>query len=135
DELRLGTFSRVRVVVHMDGLDEYLQSNRETIRLGPVLDDAQDILRAIFNILRTELQKADEKEDVGAELARKLAGSPATLARRPIIAMASAALDGKIRSRYIALPMAPTKTEKEQLVAQLETRSNTPEEFVAGVDV
>jgi hypothetical protein len=44
DELRHGTFGRVRVVVHMDGLDDYLQSDRERIREGPALKDAQNIL-------------------------------------------------------------------------------------------
>ncbi|MBL8885776.1 MAG: ATP-binding protein [Phycisphaerales bacterium] len=36
DELRHGTFGRMRVVVHMDGLDGFLQSDREKIREGPV---------------------------------------------------------------------------------------------------
>jgi histidine kinase/DNA gyrase B/HSP90-like ATPase len=134
DELRHGTFGRIRVVVHMDGLDEYLQSDREHIREGPVLKDAQNILRAIFNKIRPELEKADAEEGPGAKLARKLAESPASLVRRPIIEMARAALDGKIKSRYIALPPAATKNERDTLVAALETRAETPERFVGGID-
>jgi hypothetical protein len=134
DELRHGTFGRIRVVIHMDGLDEYLQSDRERIREGPVLNDAQNILRAIFNKIRPELEKADTEEDPGARLARKLAGSPASLARRPIIEMARAALDGKIKSRYIALPSGATKIQREKLVAALESRAETPEQFIAGID-
>jgi len=134
DELRHGTFGRIRVVVHMDGLDEYLQSDRERIRQGPVLKDTQNILRAIFNKIRPELEKADAGEDPGAKLARKLAGSPASLARRPIIEMARAALDGRIKSRYIALPPATTKNERDKLISTLETRAETPEQFVGGVD-
>ena len=113
DELRHGTFGRIRIVVHMDGLDDHLQSDREHIREGPVLKDAQNILRAIFNKIRPALEKADAEEDPGAKLARKLAGSPASLVRRPIIEMARAALDGKIRTRYIALPPATTPNERE----------------------
>lgn len=134
DELRHGTFGRIRVVVHMDGLDEYLQSDREHIRQGPVLDDARNILRAIFNKIRPELEKADAEEDPGAKLARKLAGSPASLARRPIIEMVRAALDGKIKSRYIALPPATTRNERDKLVAAMEARAETPEQFVGGID-
>lgn len=134
DELRHGTFGRIRVVVRMDGLDEYLQSDREHIRQGPVLDDARNILRAIFNKIRPELEKADKEEDPGAKLARKLAGSPASLARRPIIEMARAALDGKIKSRYIALPPAATPNECDKLVAALELRAETPEQFIGGID-
>jgi hypothetical protein len=134
DELRHGTFGRIRVVVHMDGLDEYLQSDRERIREGPVLIDAQNILRAIFNKIRPALETADAEEDPGAKLARKLAGSPASLTRRPIIDMVRAVLDGRIKSRSIALPPATTPTERAQLIAKLETRAETPEQFVGGID-
>jgi hypothetical protein len=48
--------------------------------------------------------------------------------------MARAALDGKIRSRFIALPPAVTKAEQEKLVADMESRAETPELFVAGID-
>jgi hypothetical protein len=134
DELRYGTFNRSRIVVHMDGLDDYLQSDREHIREGPVLEDAKNILRAIFNKIRPTIEKADADEDPGAKLARKLAGSPASLARRPIIEMSRAALEGKVKSRYIALPPASTPSERDKLIAALETRAETPEQFVGGID-
>jgi Histidine kinase-, DNA gyrase B-, and HSP90-like ATPase len=134
DELRHGTFGRIRVVVHMDGLDDHLQSDREHIREGPVLDDARNILRGIFNKVRPALEKADAEEEPGARLARKFAGSPASLARRPIIEMARAALEGKVKSRYIALPPATTPNERDKLLAALEMRAETPEQFVGGID-
>ena len=134
DELRHGTFGRVRIVVHMDGLDEYLQSDRERIREGPVLKDAQNILRALFNKIRPEVEKSDADDKPGAKLARKLAGSPTSLARRPIIEMARAALAGRIKSRYIALPLATTQSERDNLLATLEERAETPEQFVGGID-
>jgi Histidine kinase-, DNA gyrase B-, and HSP90-like ATPase len=134
DELRHGTFGRIRVVVHMDGLDAFLQSDREHIREGPILTDAQNILRAIFNFVRPFLEKHDAEEESGAKLARKLAGSPASLARRPIIEMARAALDGKIKSRYLALPATASKAERENLISELEKRAETPEQFVGGID-
>ena len=46
DELRHGTFGRMRVVVYMEGLDDFLQSDRERIRDGPVRVAAQNVLRA-----------------------------------------------------------------------------------------
>ena len=134
DELRHGTFGRMRVVVHMDGLDDLLQSDREHIREGPVLTDAQNILRAIFNKIRTDLKTADLKEEPGKKLSRNLASSPASLARRPIIEMARAALAGKVKSRYIALPPATTESEREKLLATLESWAEEPEEFVSGLE-
>jgi len=99
-----------------------------------VLKDAQNILRAIFNKIRPELEKADASEDPGVKLGRKLAGSPASLSRRPIIEMARAALEGRVKSRYIALPPATKKNERDKLLAAMETRAETPEQFVAGLD-
>lgn len=134
DELRHGTFGRIRVVVHMDGLDAFLQSDRERIREGPVLTDAQNILRGIFNFIRPLLEKHDEEEDIGSRLARKMGGSPASLSRRPIIEMARAVLDGKARSRYVALPPATNKAERESVITALEKRAETPEQFVGGIE-
>jgi hypothetical protein len=45
-----------------------------------------------------------------------------------------AALDGKVKSRYIALPLATTKAEREQVLAALEKRADAPEQFISGVD-
>ena len=39
NELRHGTFGRFRLVVHMDGLDAGLRSNREAIGEGPLLEN------------------------------------------------------------------------------------------------
>lgn len=134
DELRHGTFGRMRVVVRMDGLDDYLQSDREHIREGPALIDAQNILRGIFNKIRPTLEEADAGEGPGVKLARKLAASPTSLTRRPILEMARAALDGKIRSRFLALPAATTPTERQNIIATLEARVDAPEQFVDGID-
>lgn len=134
DELRHGTFGRMRVVVHMNGLDPFLQSDREHIREGPVLADAQNILRALFNFVRPFIDKHDAGEDPGKKLARKLGGSPASISRRPIIELARATLTGKIKSRYIALPPATTQTERENIILGLEERAETPDQFVAGLD-
>jgi hypothetical protein len=134
DELRHGTFGRTRVVVHMNGLDSFLQSDREHIREGPVLADAQNVLRAIFNFLRPFIEMHDAGEDPGTKLARKLGGSPASLSRRPIIELAQASLSGKIKSRYLALPETTTQTQRENIIFGLEQRAETPEHFIAGLD-
>jgi hypothetical protein len=134
DELRHGTFGRTRIVVHMDGLDELLQSDRERIREGPVLNDAQNVLRAIFNVVRPVIERHDAGEEPGAKLARKVAASPASVSRRPIVELARAALTGKIRSRYVALPERITPTEQAALIADLEARLQSPNQFVTGLE-
>lgn len=135
DELRHGTFGRMRIVVHIDGLDDFLQSDRERIREGPVRAAAQNILRAIFNHVRQFLNKYDADLTPGAKLASTLAASPGSVSRRPIIELVRAALAGKASSNYIALPPETDEPGRWDLVSILEKRAETPESFVAGSEV
>jgi len=48
--------------------------------------------------------------------------------------MVRAVLDGKIKSRYIALPPLSNKGERDKLIAALEKRAEVPEQFVGGID-
>ena len=132
NELRHGTFNRFRSVVYIDSLDDELRSNRESVSEGPLLSIAQDVLRAVFNSVRQTLERHDEEEGPGAKLARKLASSPASLSRRPIVELARAALEGKTTARYLMLPQDASGAEKNALVETLEQRADAPETFVTG---
>ena len=77
DELRHGTFGRFRLVIHMDGLDDGLRSNREAIGEGPLLETARDVLRAIFNAVRPTLETHDRGGRARRESSR--ASSPLVL--------------------------------------------------------
>jgi histidine kinase/DNA gyrase B/HSP90-like ATPase len=135
DELRHGTFGRFRLVVHMDGLDQELRSNREAISEGPLLAIAQDVLRAIFNAIRPTLEKHDEEEEPGAKLARKLAASPASLSRRPIVELAQAVIEGRAKSHYLIIPEHMTGAEQKAFVAALEERATGADRFVTGLTI
>ena len=135
DELRHGTFGRFRLVVHMDGLDSGLRSNREAIGEGPLRETAQNVLRAIFNAVRPTIEKHDRGEEPGAKLARKLAASPASLSREPIIEMSRAVVEGKTKTRYLIVPRHTSGEAKEEFLADLDRRAQEPERFVTGVNV
>jgi hypothetical protein len=135
NELRHGSFGRFRLVVNMDGLDEELRSNREAISEGPLLGTAQDVLRAIFNAVRPTLEKHDEDEEPGAKLARKIAASPASLSRRPIVDLAHAVIDGKATSHFLIVPDARTTIAKNDFVATLEERVSEADQFVTGLTI
>lgn len=135
DELRHGTFGRFRLVVHMDGLDQELRSNREAISEGPLLATAQDVLRAIFNAVRPTLEKHDQEEEPGAKLARKLAASPASLSRRPIVELVQAVIEGKAKSHYLIIPEHKTAAERSAFVASLEERATGADRFVTGLTI
>ena len=134
NELRHGSFGRMRVVVHIEGLDQYLQSDRERVREGPVLRDAQNLLRAIFNKVRVEIEKTDAADGPNAKLSRSLAGSPASLSRRPIVSMTRAIIEGRFTSKYVSVPALKTKAQRDALLATLEKRVQTPETFVTGME-
>jgi hypothetical protein len=135
DELRHGTFGRFRLVVHMDGLDRELRSNREAISEGTLLATAQDILRSIFNAVRPTLEKHDQEEKPGAQLARKLAASPASLSRLPIAELTRAVLQGNATSRYLLIPQQDSLAAREIFLKALEDRATTADQFVTGLSI
>ena len=136
DELRHGTFGRFRLVVHMDGLDEGLRSNREAVGEGPLLNTAQDVLRAVFNAVRPTIETHDSDEAPGAKLARVLAASPASLSRRPIVDLSRAVASGKSKSRYLIVPEYDSNEELEAFFVDLEKRAaDEVERFLTGVNI
>ncbi len=135
NELRHGTFGRFRLVINIDGLDEELRSNRETIREGTPYDTAKNVLRAIFNYVRPFIDKHDENEAPGEKLARKLAASPASLSRIPIVELARAVVEGRSRSRFLIVPKVSSEGEREAFLAALEERAKDGGQFVTGLAV
>ena len=136
DELRHGTFGRFRLVVHMDGLDKGLRSNREAVGEGPLLDTAQDVLRAIFNAVRPTIETHDSDEAPGAKLARVLAASPASLSRRPIVDLSRAVATGRSKSRYLIVPKYESDEELEAFFVDLEKRAaDESERFITGINI
>lgn len=133
DELRHGTFGRFRLVININALDEELRSNREAISEGPLLSTAQDVLRSVFNVVRPTIERHDEEEEPGAKLARRLAASPASLARWPIIDLARAVLEGKGRSRYLIVPDRLSAQGRADFLASLEQRLTEADRFVTGL--
>ena len=136
NELRHGTFGRFRLVVHIDRLDEGLRSNRETIGEGPLLNTAQDVLRAIFNAVRPTIDTRNSDEPPGVKLARVLAASPASLSRRPIVALSRAVATGTSKSRYLIVPEYESGEKLEEFFVDLEKRAaDEAERFVTGVNI
>jgi Histidine kinase-, DNA gyrase B-, and HSP90-like ATPase len=133
DVLRHGTFGRFRLVAHIDSLDEELRSNREAISEGPLREIAQNVLIAIFNYVRSTIEKHERDEEPGARLGRKLAESPAGLSRRPIVELARAVLQDKAKSRSLIIPDLKTQQERSAFLDTLDERVSKGETFVTGL--
>ena len=120
----------------MDGLDKELRSNREAIGEGPLLDTAQDMLRATFNAVRPTIEMHDRDEAPGAKLARVLAASPGSLSRQPIVDLSRAVSDGRSKSRYLIVPEFESRKNLEDFFVDLEKRAaNEAERFVTGINI
>lgn len=130
-----GIFNRFRCVVHVDGLDNVLRSTRESVAAGPEQERLHELLKAIFNFVRKELQDLDRKREPGSTLSDRLAGSPASLSRRPIVELARCAVRGEARPRYVKAPEGLSDDEQEKFVAALEARADAKEQFVDDVQI
>jgi hypothetical protein len=135
DELRHGTFGRFRLVINIDSLDRDLRSNRETIRSGPLLASAQNVLRGVFNFVRPFIERHDDAEESGAKLARKLAASPASLSRMPIVDLARAVVAGKAQSRFLIVPRHRSTEDQATFISGLAQRAQEASQFVTGLSI
>lgn len=133
NELRHGTFGRFRLVVYMDGLDAGLRSNRESVAADQLLVTAQDVLRAIFNVVRNTIEKHDLDEEPGMKLSRKIASSPSSLSREPIVKLSRAVAENRAKSRYLIVPNHTSVDKREKFLTDLNQRSLEPTKFVTGM--
>ncbi|HEY6202506.1 MAG TPA: ATP-binding protein [Candidatus Limnocylindria bacterium] len=104
NKLRHGTFSRFRMVLHADGLDDELRSSRETIREGILTNIARNVAHAGFNLARSKLEQHWRDIEPGAQVSRRVASTPASLTRRPLAAALSAFFEGSYVPRYLVAP-------------------------------
>ncbi len=135
NELRHGTFGRFRLVINIDGLDGELRANRETIRAGAPYETTKNLLRSIFNYVRPFIDKYDKAEAPGEKLSRKLAASPGSLSRIPIVELARAVISGKQTARYLIVPTLTSEKERRTFLASLELRAKEGGQFVTGLSI
>jgi histidine kinase/DNA gyrase B/HSP90-like ATPase len=135
NELRHGTFGRFRLVINIDSLDHELRANRETIREGVPYETAKNVLRAIFNYVRPFIDKHDAEEAPGDKLIRKLAATPASLSRLPIVELTRAVLEGKSKARFLIVPEKKSEGEREAFLENLEERAKDAAQFVTGLAI
>lgn len=133
--LKHGVFSRFRMVVNADGLDSELQSTREALRDGPRMRTMRNVLHGVFNSVRPKIEEGVESEEPAKRLGRRVAETPGSLTRKPLIALAAAVLEGKIKSRYINVPSGLSKNLREAFLKDFATRLDSEVGFVTSVDL
>jgi signal transduction histidine kinase len=133
--LRHGTFSRFRMVVYIDRLDEELRSSREALREGPLTTIAQHLLHGAFNFARVALEKHEANLKASERISNRIAGSPGSLIRRPIIGLVESALNGKSHPRYVAFPPALKPKEREAFIEALRANVDSEDGLVRDVEI
>jgi hypothetical protein len=133
--LRHGVFSRFRMVVNADALDSELQSTREALRDGPRIRTMRNVLHGVFNSIRSKIEEGIESEEPAKRIGRRVAGTPGTLTRKPLVALAAAVLAGEINSRYISVPPGLSTAEREPFLKALAARLDSEAGFVTAIDL
>lgn len=116
NSLRHGTFSRFRMVVHIDELDKELRSSRENVRDTQLKINAQTFLLAVFNIARNFLQGLDESQTPGMKAAMTIKQTPGSLTFRPVIGLLESAMRGKSSPKLLTFPKGLSKEQSDEFI-------------------
>jgi len=130
------TFNRFRLVVHCDGLNNFLLSSREGIAEKDATNELKKYLTAKFYEAASWYENWISQEDVKNLLSARLGKIPRGLLKRPIVEMVLRATQGHIPPpRLTKLPTGLTDKEKEEFTQKLiESASVESErEFVADI--
>lgn len=101
--MRHGTFYRLRVVVHIDSLDQVLLSSREAIDQSELTKATRHLLHACFNFARNKLEAYDVKHDGPQSLGSKLDVANPAITRAPLVQLAISVALGQRQSRYLSV--------------------------------
>ncbi|MFH1228729.1 MAG: ATP-binding protein [Planctomycetota bacterium] len=131
--LRHGTFARFRMIVHIDRLDEGLRSSRESIQEGPLIEKARNILRGVFVHVRAEHEKIEKAEAPGVQSTSRIADSPNSLTRQPLIELVNSAFNQKYSPRYTTYPLNLSPTQKIDFITRLKKKAEESEGLVSEI--
>nr|VFK21498.1 MAG: Restriction endonuclease [Candidatus Kentron sp. LFY] len=133
--LRHGTFSRFRMIVHMDSLDEALRSSRESFQQGDLYKTAQNFLRAGFNLARNKLVDHDRSQTPAALIAASIGSAPASMTRRPLLALVEMVLEKKATPFYLRLPDNLSAEEQSEFLEKFKKRAEEPEGLLRATEL
>ena len=67
------------------------------------------------------------------KLSRKIASSPSSLSREPIVKLSRAVAENRAKSRYLIVPNHTSVDKREKFLTDLNQRSLEPTKFVTGM--
>ncbi|MFZ2147902.1 MAG: ATP-binding protein [Sedimentisphaerales bacterium] len=133
--LRHGTFSKFRMIVHIESLDEALRSSRESFQQGDLYLGIQNFLRASFNLARNRLVEHEKSQSPGALIAARISSAPGSMTRRPLLALAKMAIEGKITPLYTRLPSGLNEKQKATFLEKLQIRAESEDGLLRSTEI
>ena len=121
--LRHGTFSRFRMVVHIDSLDEALRSSRESFQQGELYEMVQNFLRAGFNLARNKLVEYDRTQTPAARISDSISSAPGSMTRKPLLSLARMVAENRATPFYFRFPLGLSIEAQTEFLETLEQQS------------
>lgn len=117
-----GTFNRLRVIIHADGLDDKITSTRESIQESKPLAQLRDYIKKKFNSeIKPFWEEFKQEENNKNRASSKLFSSSGSLSRRPLLALTRKYFDGSVSNlMYTTIPDDLTDVRKKEVLKILE---------------
>lgn len=133
EALSHGAFSRFRMVVYADGLDDYLRATREAVSEDEDgVKNFRNYIKAKFNEARSTYNNWIAGHDQREPISRLVSDTPRSLSREPLVRLVKRALLGEIGELFLTrIPVDIDEAGRTKLLADLEGELEKNEFFQA----
>lgn len=115
-ELSHGVFTRIHVVVNVDGLDEGITATRESVKESPALTQVRNYLLAVFNEARAVWRTLEKAHPDTLTAGQRIAAPPPALSQGPLRRVLARVVEGEdeplLAELIVSLPEDAGDVEK-----------------------
>lgn len=133
--LRHGTFSRFRMVAHIDSLDDALRSSRESFQQGDLYEGVQNFLRAGFNLARNRLVDHDRSQSPVALISARISSAPGSMTRKPLLSLAQLVAEKKATPFYLRFPSGLSAEAQTAFLETLKERVEATDGLLRATEI
>lgn len=133
--LRHGTFSRFRMVVHIDSLDDALRSSRESFQQGELYEAVQNFLRSGFNLARNRLVEHDRTQTPAARISASISSAPGSMTSKPLLSLAHMVAENRATPFYLRFPSGLSAEAQAKFMDTLKQQSEGAEGLLRSTEL
>jgi hypothetical protein len=134
-QLSHGPFTRTRIELHADGLDDLLRSSRETVYETDGVIKLREYLQDKFNEVRAFYNSWLADKEHKAKLTNRAGVKSYAMSRAPLVKAIKDVLDGSIDGlRMVHVPAGLSETDKARLVKRLDADLISDEGLIKIID-